>query len=351
MNSPSKAESPLASADKAAQAYSDSKSVQAAILPCPLQAKKKVLEVIVLDEDGAGVNSVDLLITSADQQALTGKTDPTGTYRFKGLDAGSYQLSLDHLDQSAWLVDSTLTLSDDAANCNGAADWQSPAPPTAASDQIHSVKRGECVSKIAERYGFFPQTIWDHPANAALKQQRHDNMHILCEEDKVVIPAIRPTAVTVAAGDQVTLRRLGVPRRLRIRFLHFDDTPRAQVPYLLSLATDKQSPQPDIAGMTDDLGFVDQPVPAGTVQATITLHPGTWPEIHVFNIGSTYPIDEVSGWQTRLNNLGYDCGAEDQQSGPKTRAAIRDFQEARNLAQTGEMDEPTKAALLALALS
>jgi N-acetylmuramoyl-L-alanine amidase len=354
VNSPlSWGNSPLAKAEQGAQAQSDSVAVGAAIQPCSnlSQEKKKVIEVIVLDEDGADVDGVDLLITRADHHALTGKTDPTGTYRFKGLDAGSYQLSLDQLDQSAWLVDSIVPLPDDKGTCNGAADWQSPLPSAAASNQIHSATRGECMSKIAMHYGFLPETIWDHPANAELKQKRHDHMHILCEEDKVVIPARRSVAVAVAAGDRVTLRRLGVPRRLRIRFLYFDDTPRVAVHYLLSLTTNRHTPQADIDGVTDEQGFVDQAVPPDTVQATITLHPGTWPEIHTFTIGSTYPIDEIYGWQTRLNNLGYDCAAEYKHMGPLTHAAICDFQQARNLPQTGEMDESTKAALLAMALS
>jgi len=347
------ASSPLAKAEQAAQTQSDSQAVGAATVSCPYTSteEKKVVEVQVVGEDGMGLDGINLLITRGDGKVLTGKTGPAGLYRFKGLEPGSYKLSLPELDKDAWLVKSIQALPEAEANCTSTASWQTVPAPAVANEQTHIIKQGECVGKIAEHYGFFSKTLWDYPANAELKKLRHDNMYILFEKDQVVIPAKRQQSLAAATGDQIVVQRQGVPEYLRIRFLHYDETPRVGVPYLLSVTTKKGGPVADISGKTDDKGFVDQPIPPSAAHATIIVNPGPWPQVHKLNIGYINPIDKISGWQSRLNSLGYDCGAEDDELGPKTRAAIRAFQRAKKLKETGERDEATKEALLKVALS
>lgn len=350
---PTKTKSPLATAEKAAQTYSDSQPVDATTMPCPNGQKelKEVIKVKIVGEDGVGLGGIALQLSRDNKQILTGKTAPDGVYAFKGLEPGAYQLGLPELDKDAWKELSTEALSADEAKSSSVASWQNAPEATVEGEKNHVIKQGECVGKIAEVYGFFPKTIWDYGKNAELKELRHDNMYILFEKDQVVIPAKRQKTESIATGDQITLQRQGVPERLRIRFLNYDETPRVGVPYLLSLKTEKGVLVADISSETNDKGFVDQAVPPSAVFATITLNPGKWPEVSEFNLAYTNPIDKVSGWQARLNNLGYDCGKEDDVLGPKTRAAICAFQRAKKLDETGEQDEPTKAALLAVALS
>lgn len=345
--------SPLASAEKASQTYSDSQPVGATTMPCPNSQKelKEVIKVKVVGEDGVGLGGIALLLSRADKQVLTGKTAPDGVYAFKGLDAGSYQLSLPELDRDAWEVLETKALVGDEGKSSRVASWGSAAAETIEEEKLHVIQQGECVGKIAEVYGFFPKTIWDYGKNKELKKLRHDNMYILFPGDEVVVPGKRRKTQVVKAGDGLTVQRRGVPERLRIRFLNYDETPRKGVRYLLSVKTAEGVLVADISGETDDRGFVDQAIPPSAVFATITLNPGPWSEVHEFNVGYTNPIDTVSGWQARLNNLGYECGEEDGVLGPKTRAAIRAFQRAKKLEQTGEQDESTRAALLAEALS
>ena len=38
----------------------------------------------------------------------------------------------------------------------------------------HKVRQGECISSIAIRYGFAPDTIWQDGSNAALRSLRED---------------------------------------------------------------------------------------------------------------------------------------------------------------------------------
>lgn len=347
----SKTNLPLADAEQEAQALSDSIAVGAVAQPCSSMDEKKVIEIKVVGEDGAGLDGINLRIIRGDMQILTGKTGPTGLYRFRGIEPGSYQLSFPELDQDAWLLNDIQPLPEADANCTSTASWLIVPAKESAMEKIHVIKQGECVGKIAEDYGFFRNTIWEYSANADLRKLRHDNMHILLAKDIVVIPPMRQKTVAATTGDQLTVLRLGVPERLRIRFLHFDESPKAGVLYMLSITTDKSIPVVDISGKTDENGFVDQYIPPSALIATITLNPGLRPEIYKFNIGYTNPIDEVSGWQARLNNLGYDCGVEDNDLGPKTQNAIFAFQRDKRLEETGEMDEATKIALLEMALS
>jgi hypothetical protein len=351
---PAKANSPLAAAEKAAQSYSDSHAVGATTMPCPNTAQQKLKEVIrikVVGEDGVGLGDIALQLGRGDKKILTGKTAPDGVYAFKGLEPGNYQLSLPELDKDAWEELGIEALVADEAKSFSVAGWQSAPAPTVEAEKIHVIKQGECVGKIAEVYGFFPKTIWEYGKNKELRELRHDEMYILFEKDQVVIPAKRQKTQVVATGNVFTVQRQGVPEHLRIRFLNYDEIPRVGAPYLLSVKTDKGDLVADISGETDGGGFVDKPIPPSAVFATITLNPGEWPEVHEFNIGYTNPVDTVSGWQARLNNLGYECGKEDGALGPKTRAAIRAFQRDKDLEDTGDWNEPTKAALLAVALS
>jgi hypothetical protein len=351
-DSPAPASTPLAQADRAALAMSDRQPAGAATAPCPLSATdRKAIEVLVIGQDGGALDAIDLRLTRGDGQGLSGKTGPDGMYRFTGLEPGSYQLHLPALDQDAWLVKSIKVLPAPQAHCTNIASWEAVPAREAVAARTHIIEQGECVGKIAERYGFFPGTVWDDPANAALKKQRHGDMHVLYQDDAVVIPARRAKTQAVGAGERITIERQGVPEHLRVRFLHYDESPREGVPYLLSLITENDVPVADRAGRTDAEGYVSQAIPPSAVRATITLNPGRKPEVHRFNLGHTNPIDEISGWKARLNNLGYNCGAENNDWEPGTEAAIRAFQRGRELEETGQRDDATRAALLEVAKS
>jgi len=60
---------------------------------------------------------------------------------------------------------------------------------------------------------------------------------------------------------------------------------------------------------------------------------------------ATGAVMSVQAAQQRLNELGYDAGAADGVMGNKTRAALRDFQRASNLPQSGRVDSATSQAL------
>lgn len=55
--------------------------------------------------------------------------------------------------------------------------------------------------------------------------------------------------------------------------------------------------------------------------------------------------EEVRQAQKKLNDLGYQTGQVDGVFGPRTQAALRNFQQSKNIAVTGRLDEKTTNAL------
>ena len=56
--------------------------------------------------------------------------------------------------------------------------------------------------------------------------------------------------------------------------------------------------------------------------------------------------DEVKSIQNVLNNLGYDAGPADGIMGPKTRQAIKMYQQDHNLPVTGQLNSNSKKILI-----
>lgn len=69
------------------------------------------------------------------------------------------------------------------------------------------------------------------------------------------------------------------------------------------------------------------------------------PQRWMLKIGSLDPVEKPRGIQARLNNLFYECGEVDGIVGPKTRAAIRRFQEDHGLEVDGIAGPKTQAEL------
>ncbi len=60
----------------------------------------------------------------------------------------------------------------------------------------------------------------------------------------------------------------------------------------------------------------------------------------------TYDVEAIKDVQSRLSGLGYHLGTPDGFWGPRTRSALRDFQEQNGLPVTGKYDEATNAVLM-----
>src|SRR5579871_1586673 len=97
----------------------------------------------------------------------------------------------------------------------------------------HKVEQGESITSIAFRYGFFPDTLWQHADNAELRKLRTDG-DILLPGDIVTVPPLRIRQQDGETGKRHRFKRRGVPARTRMQI--FDENgPRASQNYVLSI--------------------------------------------------------------------------------------------------------------------
>ncbi|MBL8241941.1 MAG: peptidoglycan-binding protein [Bryobacterales bacterium] len=205
----------------------------------------------------------------------------------------------------------------------------------------HIVRQGECLSRIADRYGFSDwRTIYNHPANSALRKKR-PNPNILFPGDEIVIPAARVKEEQIATG---RLHRFTVksPRKfLRVVFKDAKGEPFRDEPYAIQFSGGRAK-----RGATNGDGLVAEPVAMEEATATLTIAGRTL----TLNLGHLNPNgdveeDDLTGIQARLNNLGYTAGPNDGIYGRNTRAALALLQADEDLEPNGLPDEATLARL------
>jgi hypothetical protein len=199
----------------------------------------------------------------------------------------------------------------------------------------HTVKSGECITSIADEFGFFWDTVWNDPSNAELVLKR-GNPNTLVAGDIVVIPDKRFRQVECETGAIHRFRKKGIPAQIRLRFLD-GDRPRANETYTIDIDGVVAT------GLTNADGELRISVPANSKKGFITIGPDG--ERIELRVGELEPATELKGVQDRLNNLGYDCGDVTGSMNDPTRKALMQFQGVMGLEETGVADEVTISAL------
>ena len=188
--------------------------------------------------------------------------------------------------------------------------------------KTHTVAEGEHLPGIAAQHGFADfATLWDHPENAELKAKRK-NPNILMAGDRVVIPD-RETRVESAATDQkhrfqATLKKL----KLRVKVVDLSNQTVRRICFLKTSRTVEPMLQ------LDEL-FEAEVHPLET-SATMSFpqspsNPSPREDIPL-EIGGLDPVDEPSGQQQRLNNLGYFAGFSKTPEPEQLKWAVEEFQ-------------------------
>ncbi len=201
----------------------------------------------------------------------------------------------------------------------------------------HTVKTGECILTIAEKYGFPWKTLWDLGANAKLKTERQHPTQLV-PGDKVFIPDAREVPVHKAQTDKAhSFKVKSSSVLLRLRLVDSDKA-LANEPYTLEAGGQT------LKGKTDGDGKLEKPVPATSREAILVLD--TRRQKLTLKLGQLAPVTEVVGAQARLANLGHYAGKIDGKVGPLTRQAALDFQRLQGISETGELDKATTDALV-----
>lgn len=181
----------------------------------------------------------------------------------------------------------------------------------------YRVQAGDCISSISDQAGHLWQTVWNHPSNSNLKQERGDP-HVLLPGDEVFVPPIRARVEDAATDQSHTYVRKSNLTKLRIVVQDLDE-PVASQPY--ELIVDGES----FHGTTDGAGRLEQEIRPGAQNGHLIVGQGDDVLEYDFDLGTLDPPDSITGIQARLGNLGYDPGEVDGIHGPRTTAAIEEF--------------------------
>lgn len=204
----------------------------------------------------------------------------------------------------------------------------------------YMVREGDCIESIAAGFGFFAETIWDHPENARLKESRKD-ANILLPGDTVVIADREIKQADGATEKKHTFKRKGIPCLLQIRILKFGIA-CADEPYVLIIDGVR------VAGQTDSDGWLKEPISPKAREGLLTLgKEGSRKRRHVLRLGGLAPKSEIAGIQHRLNNLGHPCQATSRMDAG-TQSALLAFQAEHGLHPNGEPDADTRDKLAEL---
>jgi hypothetical protein len=198
-------------------------------------------------------------------------------------------------------------------------------------------EQGDCINSIALSEGHFWETLWKHPQNLHLRNDR-GNPDVLCAGDKVFLPELTLKNERGVTEKKHRFRRKGVPQHLVVQ-IRRDGKPVANMKYILKIE------EKSVSGITDGDGWVDQPVSPDARKATLTVGTGRKALILNLRLGHLDPVSEISGLQARLRNLGYECGSISGQMTEATRDAMQAFQREQGIEQTAEPNERTRQSL------
>lgn len=200
---------------------------------------------------------------------------------------------------------------------------------------VHVVKQGDCFSSIAKKYGFLEKTLWNHPSNGDLKNKRKDP-NILFPGDEVNIPDKNLKEYPAPTEDKHIYKVVRETLKFSLQVLK-NDEPVANQQYILTIDGKR------IEDATDGDGWIHQPIDAAAKQGKLVIAAAELE--YELRFGHLDPVEENSGVQGRLRNLGHHFGKIGDDNDHLIEAALLGFQRKYGLPETGESDAATKAKL------
>ena len=200
----------------------------------------------------------------------------------------------------------------------------------------HVVAQGEHISSIAEQYGFSDyHRIWNHPQNEGLRQIRPDP-HVLFPGDRLYIPDLLRKKEAAETSRRNRFRLMAPRLTLRLLIKDFNEQP------IINTACTLEVEGANYELTTDADGQIQQQISASARTGRLRILDLELP----IQIGHLDPVEEVSGQQARLNNLGYDAGEVGEEDEAKLRSALEEFQCDQSFTVDGICDPQTQARLL-----
>ncbi|MCK4536475.1 MAG: peptidoglycan-binding protein [Desulfuromonadales bacterium] len=232
------------------------------------------------------------------------------------------------------------------------------------------------MASIAEKHGFFWETLWNLPENSDLKRG-HEDQTILLPGEIVRIPDLREKEESGATEQKHRFKRNGTPAILRLQVLRpiepeeeepteeepsdegppeddslevvvedptpqegEGDEPWADAPYILEI--DGKVTE----GQTDGDGKIEEQISPAAQKGRLKMEPGTERElVMTLRLGHLDPVTSIPGIADRLNNLGLFDGSRPAEMTSELSEALLEFQKVNELEESGEVDQATRDKL------
>ncbi len=179
----------------------------------------------------------------------------------------------------------------------------------------HRIKQGETCAHVAAQFGVPEKFVWDNASNKDLKDSRK-NPNTLYPGDVLNIPEKTQKKEGAATEQRHRFRRLGVPLKLRLELRDGSGEPLPDCACELEIGGETESMT------TDGQGRIEATLPLSAEQGELRIQGATI----TLNVGHLDPVEEMSGWRERLNNLGYNPGSSDDEACEQRRYALEEFQ-------------------------
>ena len=167
--------------------------------------------------------------------------------------------------------------------------------------QPYVIRQGDYLLRLADKFGFDAETVWNDPENVSLRQagRLSQDPNILDPTDMLYIPSSAPPVMhSLSTGTTNTFTAAAVPSvTVTHQFLGDDPKTYASKAYSISELS-------DLTGLTtDENGVLTFQAPTTLVNATVVF--SDTGESWVLAIGHLDPIETLSGVHQRLQHLGY----------------------------------------------
>ena len=202
------------------------------------------------------------------------------------------------------------------------------------------VRQGDHLAAIAQRMGFDAAEVWQHAANAELRDRREHGDELF-PGDVLMVPEPRPPSRSrIQPRGRHSFSGARPPMTVKLRVVQ-DGEPVKDTSFRADIGA-----RAPLEVRSDGDGLLTLEIPVQTQRVLLSADE---PKL-LFRVmvGHLDPIDEPSGTTQRLQNLGHappSPEASDENKRLHLTHALRSFQASQSLPETGELDNDTRAAL------